>query len=60
MNLEPIIQSEISQKDRDKYCIFTHAYGIQKDGTYLQGSNDTAFKDWNQNKSEEKKGVSEK
>ena len=28
--------------------------------TYLQGSNDTAFKDWNQNKSEGKKLVSEK
>ena len=33
MNLEPIIQSEISQKDRDKYHILTHVYGIQKDGT---------------------------
>ena len=31
MNLEPIIQSEVSQKD--KYCILTHTYGIQKDGT---------------------------
>ena len=28
MNLEPIIQSEISQKDRDKYHILTHVYGI--------------------------------
>ena len=26
MNLEPIIQSELSQKD--KYCILTHIYGI--------------------------------
>ena len=25
-NLEPIIQSEISQKDRDKYHILTHLY----------------------------------
>ena len=24
MNLEPIIQSEISQKEKDKYCILTH------------------------------------
>ena len=31
MNLEPIIQSEVSQKD--KYCILTHIYGIQKNGT---------------------------
>ena len=31
--LEPIIQSEISQKEKDKYCILTHIYGIQKNGT---------------------------
>ena len=24
MNLEPIIQSEMSQKEKDKYCILTH------------------------------------
>ena len=24
MNLEPIIKSEISQKEKDKYCILTH------------------------------------
>ena len=28
MNLEPIIQSEVSQKDKKKYCILTHIYGI--------------------------------
>ena len=28
MNLEPIIQSEISQKEKDKYCILMHVYGI--------------------------------
>ena len=28
MKLEPIIQSEISQKEKDKYCILTHIYGI--------------------------------
>ena len=33
MNLEPIIQSEVSQKEKDKYCIPMHIYGIQKDGT---------------------------
>ena len=33
MNLEPIIQSEVSQKGKDKYCILTHIYGIQKNGT---------------------------
>ena len=28
MNLEPIIQSELSQKEKDKYHILTHIYGI--------------------------------
>ena len=28
MNLESIIQSEISQKEKDKYHILTHIYGI--------------------------------
>ena len=29
---EPIIQSEVSQKQKNKY-ILTHIYGIYKDGT---------------------------
>ena len=33
MNLEPIIQSEVSQKEKYKYCILMHIYGIQKGGT---------------------------
>ena len=28
MNLEPTIQSEVSQKEKDKYCVLTHIYGI--------------------------------
>ena len=34
MKLEPIIQSEVSQKEKHQYSILTHtnAYGIQKDG----------------------------
>ena len=28
MNLEPIIQSEVSQKEKNKYWILMHAYGI--------------------------------
>ena len=28
MNLEPIMQSEVSQKEKDKYHILTHIYGI--------------------------------
>ena len=31
IKLEPIIQSEVSQKDKDQYTILTHIYGIQKD-----------------------------
>ena len=32
MKLEPIIQSEVSQKEKDKYHILTHIYGIYKNG----------------------------
>ena len=28
VNLEPIIQSEVSQKEKDKYRILTHMYRI--------------------------------
>ena len=28
INLEPIIQSEVSQKEKYKYCILTHLYEI--------------------------------
>ena len=33
MNLEPIIQSEVSLKEKDKCCILTHIYRIWKNGT---------------------------
>ena len=32
MKLEPIIQSEVSQKEKHQYSILTHIYEIQKDG----------------------------
>ena len=32
IKLEPIIQSEVSQKEKHKYSILTHKHGIQKDG----------------------------
>ena len=32
MKLEPIIQSEVSQKDEYQYSILMHIYGILKDG----------------------------
>ena len=31
MKLEPIIESEVSQKDKDQYSILMHIYGILKD-----------------------------
>ena len=33
MNLEPIIQSEVSQKEKDEYHILIHIYGINKNDT---------------------------
>ena len=33
MNLEPVIQNEVSQKEINKYHILMHIYGIQKNGT---------------------------
>ena len=33
MNLEPVIQREVSQKKKDKFCILTHIYGIWKNST---------------------------
>ena len=32
MKLEPIIQSEVSQKEKHQCSILMHIYGIQKDG----------------------------
>ena len=32
MKLEPVIQSEVGQKEKYKYCILTHIHGIKKDG----------------------------
>ena len=33
MNLESVIQSKVSQKDKDKDCILTHIYRILKNST---------------------------
>ena len=32
MKLEPIIQSEVSQKEKHQHSILTHIYGIKNDG----------------------------
>ena len=39
MKLEPIIQSEVSQKEKQQYNILMQKYGIQKDG-----NNDSIYK----------------
>ena len=33
MKLEPIIQSEVSWKEKHQYSILTHIYGIKKNGS---------------------------
>ena len=33
MDRETIMQSEIGQKEKNKYCILMHICGIQKNGT---------------------------
>ena len=30
MDLEPLIQSEVSQKEKNKYRMLTHIYGVLK------------------------------
>ena len=41
MNLEALLQSEVSQKEKNKYRILTHIYEIQKSGT------DEPSREWN-------------
>ena len=36
MKLEPIIQSEVSQKDKHSTVYYIHIYGILKDGLYAK------------------------
>ena len=33
MDLQSVIQSEVSQKEQNAYCILTCMYGIQRNGT---------------------------
>ena len=42
MSLEPIIQSEVSQKEKNKYRILTHIWNLEEwyQRTYLQASNE--------------------
>ena len=33
MDLETVIQSEVSHEEKNKYCMLTHIYGIKKNGS---------------------------
>ena len=33
MNLEPVMKSKVSQKEKNKYQVLTHIYEIQKNST---------------------------
>ena len=33
MDLETVIQSEVSQEEKNKYCILMHIHGTEKNGT---------------------------
>ena len=48
VNLDPIIQSEVSQKEKDKYHILTHIYGIYKNGTveFIYSNGETDIENW--------------
>ena len=35
MNLEPVTQSEVSQKEKNKYCILTHIYMASRKMTLM-------------------------
>ena len=41
MDLETVIQSEVSQKEKDKYCILTHMCNLEKwyRRSYMQSRN---------------------
>ena len=36
MDLESVIQSEVSEKEKNKYCMLTHIYGIKKKKGYRE------------------------
>ena len=36
MNLEPVIQNEVGQKEKNKHHILTHIYGILKDSNVIR------------------------
>ena len=47
MSLEPIIQCEVSQKEKDEYSILTHVWNLEEcyQRNYLQGSNRDRYRE---------------
>ena len=44
MDLESVIQSEVSQKEKNKYCMLTHEYGILKKNGFEKPGGRTGIK----------------
>ena len=44
MDLESVIQSEVSQKEKNKCCMLTHKYGIQKKNVSEEPTGRTGIK----------------
>ena len=36
VDLDSVIQSEVSQKEKNKYCMLMHIYGIKKEKVVLK------------------------
>ena len=43
-DLESVIQSEVSQKEKNKYCMLTHMYGISKKNGHEEPRGKTGIK----------------
>ena len=50
MKLEPIIQSEVSQKDKDQYSILMYIYGIHIYGILKDGNDNSICKTENRHR----------
>ena len=44
MELESVIQSEVSQKEKNKYSMLIHIYGIRKKNGYEEPSGNMGIK----------------
>ena len=46
MKLEPIIQSEVSHKEKDKYCLLTHIYRMGYYSAIKRSSSKSVLMKW--------------